>query len=916
MERSNPTSQNGSSDSPGLVVATFNCRGFNTKIVKNLIEELSTDHKKNIVLGLQETWKYSLPKPFLKEHSANYYFIHESSMDTRKGRKSGRPYGGIAFIVSKAVAFKVRYISKRCLSLLLTKHNIVVNNVYLPANDSRRSVQDNEQAMLEAVGHLGSAHNSSEEEILDCISLGDFNFDPEDQTGRTRIITDFLSSHNYDLNCDLTNRSVYYTHESGRALDRILFTRSICHILHSCAVLLSYANSDHFPVKAEVTLENDSYTPPQKRKYLCWDKASDRAIASFSRLSEKMCAKSLSKFKDNEINGSTLYQELVNNITEAADTCIPKIDPNKTPRRHNIPKWKERISPFKDEVDYWLQVQFLHGGPNRCPEVVKQQLRLSKSRYRREFRILRREIQCNIAEIVTLKNCHRHLFKKPKTAPPAMIDGYSRPAQPSMWRKHFQNVFEAENTPYHGDLLNTITDGITNEDITIFNHIDISDINEVLSDINTNKSYTRHFHWKHLRTDNHAAKKCLVEVLKHFTNNVLRDASIPNWDFFLTQLGLIPKPGKKDYSTKNSWRPISVGTSENWIFEKVLLKRLLPYLHRHNSQFGYKKGHSTAHAIELVRTIERNHDAHICLLDASSAFDKISWRRIRDQLIKRHVPYSLIKIVICQLYSTKISVCGESVFFPRLGVKQGGVLSGILFSACYDDLCNELDKTGVGLLLNTANAFILICVIVYADDVLLIASSPYGLKLLINKTFTFAHRYNDITFNTGKSWILRLGPHQKPAVSVCGIPVTECREYLGVEIGRKADTQSAAAGKLYSRANTLMAQNGELNKCSLLVKNVCIKSYGNVYSIENELNVTSKLRQAHRYMVERVHPNWSDFADLEGPNIRSRRLYTVFGIDSLEVIHRKLRNNFLIKAASHTNDIIRNVIGSLERITI
>ena len=332
-------------------------------------------------------------------------------------------------------------------------------------------------------------------------------------------------------------------------------------------------------------------------------------------------------------------------------------------------------------------------------------------------------------------------------------------------------------------------------------------------------------------------------------------------------------------------------------------------------QFGYKKKHSTSHAIELVRTIERQHDAHICLLDASSAFDKLSWTRIRDQLVKRQVPYTLINIVIAQLYSTKICVCSTNVIFPRTGVKQGGVLSGILFSACYDDLASDLENTGVGILHKIIDKFVLLYVIIYADDVLLIASSPHGLRLLIEKTFLFAARYNDITFNSGKSWILRLGPHRKPAISVCGIPVTECHEYLGVEIGRKANPQNAAACKLYSRANTLISQNRNLKKCSISVKNVCIYSYGSIYCIENELNVSSKLRQAHRYMTKLVHADWPNFADLDGPNIRSRRLYTVFEIDSLEVIHRKRRNTFLINAASHSNFLIRTIIGNLERIT-
>ena len=111
---------------------------------------------------------------------------------------------------------------------------------------------------------------------------------------------------------------------------------------------------------------------------------------------------------------------------------------------------------------------------------------------------------------------------------------------------------------------------------------------------------------------------------------------------------------------------------------------------------------------ELVRILERSHDAHVCLLDASSAFDKLSWKRIKDQFIKRKIPPILIKITLCQLMSTKISVCNTAIFFSRIGVKQGGVLSGIIFSCCYDDLAEEAENTGAGILFkSTNNRFIL-----------------------------------------------------------------------------------------------------------------------------------------------------------------------------------------------------------------
>ena len=143
------------------------------------------------------------------------------------------------------------------------------------------------------------------------------------------------------------------------------------------------------------------------------------------------------------------------------------------------------------------------------------------------------------------------------------------------------------------------------------------------------------------------------------------------------------------------------------------MKQLRPFSVVSDCQFGYKEKHSTSHAIELVRVLERSSDCHVCMLDASSAFDKLSWCRIRDQLFKRKVPLYLIKLLLLQLSSNRISVCGTVFIYPRLGIKQGGVLSGLYFIMCYDDLVHILRKTGSGvLLLSKNNKRILIQIIV------------------------------------------------------------------------------------------------------------------------------------------------------------------------------------------------------------
>ena len=93
---------------------------------------------------------------------------------------------------------------------------------------------------------------------------------------------------------------------------------------------------------------------------------------------------------------------------------------------------------------------------------------------------------------------------------------------------------------------------------------------------------------------------------------------------------------------------------------------------------------------------------------------------------------------------------------------------------------------------------------------LLFSQSLCGLKSLIECAYLFASEFNDITYNPSKI----LQSFLKPPVSVCGIPVVTCQEYLGVKIGSAADQEKEAASKLYTNANLMLAQNRELKKCS------------------------------------------------------------------------------------------------------
>jgi len=118
----------------------------------------------------------------------------------------------------------------------------------------------------------------------------------------------------------------------------------------------------------------------------------------------------------------------------------------------------------------------------------------------------------------------------------------------------------------------------------------------------------------------------------------------------------------------------------------------------------------------------------------------------------------------------------SSVFFVTNGVRQGGVLSPLLFNLYIDELSLALNCINAGCCLGNH--------LLYADDVVLFAPSAKGLQALLDTCTCFAARH-DIFFNTRKSQVLvvpgRNMPTAKPCFRLCNsaMDFTDQYKYLG-----------------------------------------------------------------------------------------------------------------------------------------
>ena len=107
------------------------------------------------------------------------------------------------------------------------------------------------------------------------------------------------------------------------------------------------------------------------------------------------------------------------------------------------------------------------------------------------------------------------------------------------------------------------------------------------------------------------ANEILSDVLSNIFNKSIQLGTFPSK---LKMAKVIPifKPG--DETEPNNYRPISLLSCFNIIFEKLAFERLKSLIDERkvisSSQYGFRQGHSTGHAIlDIVNVIQSNRDA-------------------------------------------------------------------------------------------------------------------------------------------------------------------------------------------------------------------------------------------------------------------------------------------------------------------
>jgi hypothetical protein len=517
-----------------------------------------------------------------------------------------------------------------------------------------------------------------------------------------------------------------------------------------------------------------------------------------------------------------------------------------------IPGWSEHVAPLREKSLFWHNVWLQAGKPRNG--VLANIMRTARINYHKAIRNARKNgdlIRKEKFADKILENNSRDFWHEVKKMRgkggnlPSVVDDC----------KSDEDIAECFANKYK-DLYSSVPYNV--DDVTAMKHtldedakqagddkdavITVSEVYNAIHRLHTGKSDGT----AGLMSDHfvNAGSELCVHISMLLTG-LLSHGFVPD-DLLVSTIIPIPKAANGKLSDSDNYRGICLSSIVCKIIDIIILQRYIDKLSTSELQFGFKAGRSTNMCTMLAKEVlsyytHNSSSVYCTLLDAKKAFDRVNYCKLFNLLNDRKLPAVIVRFLLTMYtgHSTKVVWNGSNSdnFCVRNGVKQGGILSPILFCVYIDNLLVRLSNCGKGCFIGN----VCLAVLAYADDLIILAPTPNAMRHLLSICDDFAENF-DIKFNAVKSKCIYYPPscvtHNhvasvRPIFYIGGNPIdyVEKWSHLG-HILHESNTDSNdiinRRNALIRQANDVICYFGKLDaivKCRLLYS-YCSSLYG------------------------------------------------------------------------------------------
>ena len=893
-----------------FVVGSHNLHGF---------KKSSQFHKKCIqdqtgVWFGQELW---LPEKRLSDMTQlGVNFVARSGMEDAfsSGIYNGRPHGGVSIAWSPEMDHLIRplvnYRHKRivCAQMTAEPNPLLFICIYMPFFDTSKR----QECLAETIETL-----SMLEEILSdhpnhrLVLGGDFNTEFSGNSEFDSLWRNFNKKHNLvccdqfvnnNNNYNNNNKNYTYFHESLNHMkwnDHFIISTSLvsssdCHEI----VDIGDNPSDHLPIKMRLKIctseDPPVITPSLKMPSLKWEKCSDDQKSLYKdRLSHLLhqtpgVIRTCSVAHCENQNCFTSIQQEYDNLErmlKAADAALPRHKPGV--QKH---WWTNELSRIREKSIDIHRLWQTEGKPRSGP-TNDERLRV-KAEYKRAIKSAQRlpkqaswdKLHNTLAQKNTTNfwKSWKHLYRSNGSSLHTVVNGISAKEEiVESFKSHFVKVSQPNSSQRVHQLKETFQKEYdearqSHSNCSCSSHkVSLQTVLDACFSLKQGKSCD-----DALVSAEHIFNAPLIffDRLQYLFQQMLLHGRVP-WQFQRGTIIPLVKDRHGDQGDLNNYRGITIAPILSKAFEYALNIVFQPFLTTSNYQFGFKKKSSTSHAIYCLREtvdyyVTHGSNVYCSFLDASKAFDRLVHAGLFLKLLQRGTPLIFINLIMFWYSDLQCRVrWGETLsdwFCIKAGVRQGGILSPVFYCLYVDELVEVLSAIGIGC--HIRDTFL--SLLLYADDMALMAPSLKGLQTLLSATEQYCRKW-DIMLNPKKTKNMLFGKkHVLPSLQLDGnnIDWVDTWSYLGVTLKAHTSFNCCIDQKVksfYRCANGILRIEGRSSETVMLqlLESHClpILTYAiNVTKVANR-DERRKLRVAYNSVYRKVfnYRVWESVTDLQ-----------------------------------------------------